>query len=145
MSSMSMSRDEREAFVAGVHVGVLSVNEEGRGPLTVPVWYSYEPGGEIRVLTGGTTRKAELLSQSGRASLCVQTEAAPYAYVSVEGPVAIDDGFDAGERKAMAERYLGPDFGALYLAATEKEAAGNVTVRLTPEHWLAVDYSKQFG
>ncbi len=142
---MGMSKDEREAFLADVHVGVLSVNEEGRGPLTVPVWYAYERGGEIRIITGGTTRKAELLIQAGRVSLCVQTETAPYAYVSVEGPVTIDDGFDADERKSMAERYLGPEFGALYIAATEAEAADNVTVRLRPEHWLTVDYAKQFG
>ena len=34
-----MTRTEREAFLAETRVGMLSVNEPGRGPLTVPVWY----------------------------------------------------------------------------------------------------------
>jgi nitroimidazol reductase NimA-like FMN-containing flavoprotein (pyridoxamine 5'-phosphate oxidase superfamily) len=50
--SVAMTPKEREAFLAAVRVGVLAVAEEGRGPLTVPVWYSYEPGGEIRLVTG---------------------------------------------------------------------------------------------
>ena len=40
--SVTMSRDERERFLAGVHVGVLSVaSPDGGGPLAVPVWYAY--------------------------------------------------------------------------------------------------------
>ena len=42
-----MSQAEREEFLAGVHVGVLSVGAgEGRAPITTPVWYSYQPGGQ---------------------------------------------------------------------------------------------------
>jgi hypothetical protein len=46
--SATMTREEREQFLAGVHVGVLSVvSEGGGGPLAVPVWYSYQPGGPV--------------------------------------------------------------------------------------------------
>jgi hypothetical protein len=34
-----MTREEREAFLAGAHVGVLRIDEPGRGLLSVPVWY----------------------------------------------------------------------------------------------------------
>ena len=38
--SLSMGRAESEEFLAGLHVGVLGVAlPDGRGPLTVPVWY----------------------------------------------------------------------------------------------------------
>ena len=48
-----MSRQEREEFLAGLHVGVLSVaSQDGGGPLTVPVWYTYSPGGTVNVSTG---------------------------------------------------------------------------------------------
>jgi len=47
---LSMSAKEREAFLAGLHVGVISIVEPGRGPLTVPIWYAYEPGGDLRVV-----------------------------------------------------------------------------------------------
>lgn len=53
--SLAMTRQEREAFLADVHVGVVSIPEAGLGPLTVPIWYSYDPGGELRVVTGRTS------------------------------------------------------------------------------------------
>ena len=43
MSNLTMSKDEREAFLADLHVGVFSVVGEGDAPLTAPIWYSYEP------------------------------------------------------------------------------------------------------
>jgi len=85
--SLAMTKQEREDFLADLHVGIISILEEGRGPLTVPIWYSYAPGGEVRVVTGRTTRKVQLLGRARRFSLCAQTETWPYKYVSVEGPI----------------------------------------------------------
>ena len=45
--ALTMTKEEREAFLADVHVAVVSVVEDGHGPLVVPIWYSYEPGGEV--------------------------------------------------------------------------------------------------
>ena len=56
--SLSMTKDEREAFLADLHVAVIGIADDGRGPLTVPVWYSYEPGGALRFITGGGSKKA---------------------------------------------------------------------------------------
>jgi len=68
--SATMTRQEREQFLAGVHVGVLSVaSEGGGGPLAVPVWYSYQPGGPVNVITGAGTRKAAAIRAAGRFSL----------------------------------------------------------------------------
>jgi len=39
-----MTPQEREAFLADVHVGVLAIEEPGRGPLALPVWYVYRDG-----------------------------------------------------------------------------------------------------
>jgi hypothetical protein len=37
--SVTMTREEREQFLVGVHVGVLSVaSVDGGGPLAAPVW-----------------------------------------------------------------------------------------------------------
>lgn len=84
--SLSMSRAEREAFLADVHVGVLTVAAgEGSGPLATPVWYSYHPGGSVVVTTGGNSLKARAIAAAGRISLCAQDEAPPYEYVTVEG------------------------------------------------------------
>jgi len=48
--SLAMSRQEREAFLAALHVGVISIERPGRGPLTVPIWYGYEPGGDLWIM-----------------------------------------------------------------------------------------------
>lgn len=40
MGLMSMTKDEREAFLAEARVGVLAVTSEG-APLLTPIWYSY--------------------------------------------------------------------------------------------------------
>ena len=46
MEDTRMSVEEREFFLADVHVGVLSIpRKERSAPLTVPVWYDYSPGG----------------------------------------------------------------------------------------------------
>ena len=85
--STGMTVAEREAFLAGVHVGIISIGEAGRGPLTAPIWYAYEPGGELAIVIEAESRKAGLLREGGRVSLCAQDEQPPYKYVSVEGPV----------------------------------------------------------
>jgi nitroimidazol reductase NimA-like FMN-containing flavoprotein (pyridoxamine 5'-phosphate oxidase superfamily) len=141
--TLTMTKEEREAFLADVHVAVISVADEGRGPLVVPIWYSYEPGGEVRIITGRTSRKGKLLERAGRFSLCVQTEAPPYyKYVSVEGPIVAVEAADLErDRRPLARRYLGTELGDRYIEST-RDMAGNVLVRMRPERWLTVDYGK---
>ena len=142
--SLTMTKEEREAFLAAVHVGVISVAEDAHGPLTVPIWYSYEPGGEIRVVTARTSRKGKLLARAGRFSLCAQTETPPYyKYVSVEGPIVTIEVADLErDRRPLARRYLGAELGDRYIEST-RDVVGNVLVRMRPERWLTVDYSKR--
>jgi nitroimidazol reductase NimA-like FMN-containing flavoprotein (pyridoxamine 5'-phosphate oxidase superfamily) len=141
-----MTTAERESFLADVHVGILSVDDPGRAPLAVPVWYAYAPGGTVDVVTGGQSVKARLLRAAGRFSPCAQTENPPYRYVSVEGPITVmADTVDPDERRALAHRYLGAELGELYLAATEADVANSVAFRMVPERWRTTDYGKQFG
>jgi nitroimidazol reductase NimA-like FMN-containing flavoprotein (pyridoxamine 5'-phosphate oxidase superfamily) len=146
--SLAMTPQEREAFLSEVHVGIISIAEAGRGPLTVPIWYAYEPGGELRVVTGRHSRKGRLLATVGRFSLCAQSEQSPYKYVSVEGPVLTIEPADL-ERdiRPLAHRYLGPARGDWYIEATsgDRARAENVLVRMSPERWRTVDYAKRSG
>src|ERR1700747_603096 len=90
--SLVMSVEERQQFLAGLHVGVLSVAEGNeRAPLAVPVWYDYEVGGKVSVITGRRSRKGRAILASGRMTLCAQDETVPYRYVSVEGPVESEE------------------------------------------------------
>jgi nitroimidazol reductase NimA-like FMN-containing flavoprotein (pyridoxamine 5'-phosphate oxidase superfamily) len=148
MADTDMTIDEREAFLADLHVGILSIPEPGRGPLTVPIWYGYEPGGDLWVLTDRGSRKGRLLAMGARVSLCAQTEAPPYKYVSIEGPVlAIEPADRERDTRPMAHRYLGRELGDRYVEATaaDRDAGESVRVRIRPERWLTVDYAKQFS
>jgi len=136
-----MSRAEREAFLAATRVAVASIAEPGRGPLTVPVWYVYAPGGTLRFVTGANSRKGKLLRDGVRIGLCVQSETPPYQYVSLEGPVTIGTP-DPVENRATAIRYLGPQMGEQYAAMLAADPEPTILVELTPERWFSVDYTK---
>src|SRR3954454_13623250 len=43
-ASGAMTQGEREAFLADVHVGLLAIDDPGRAPLTLPIWYLYRDG-----------------------------------------------------------------------------------------------------
>ena len=145
MSSFAMSAEERQQFLAGVHVGVLSVAAPGgRAPLAVPVWYDYQPGGCVSVITGRSSRKGRAIVAAGRMSLCAQDEKPPYRYVSVEGPVEMQE-LDPAERLSMAVRYLGQERGDGYVTSNPDPSGENVMFRMSPEHWLTVDYRKQLS
>ena len=142
--SIVMSEGERQEFLAGVHVGIVSIAEDGRGPLSVPVWYDYEPGGDVWFVTPADSRKAGLLDEGARISLCAQSEELPPKYVSVEGPVTEIKTADASTHVTpMAQRYLGEELGAAYVEGTRTEDADDeVVVRIRPERWLSADFAK---
>ena len=133
-----MTTTEREAFLTDVHVGVLAVDEPGRGPLAMPIWYQYVDG-VVHITIDGESLKARLLRAAGRATMTVQTETPPYQYVSVEGPVELVPA--TGDNLTMASRYLGPELGQWY-ADNNPIGPDSVDVQLRPEHWRTFDFGK---
>lgn len=138
--SLAMSIDEREQFLSNLHVGLISIPRSRRGPLTVPIWYAYEPGGKPWMITDSGSLKGRCLEKCDRISLCVQTEELPYQYVMVEGTFEITKS-NNDQLLAMAIRYLGPEQGKLYAASDKADTS--VIVTLTPDQWLSTDYAKQ--
>jgi len=141
MAAMEMTVEERGAFLADVHVGILSIARSGKGPLALPIWYQYEDG-DVVIGMGGSSLKAKLLRRAGRATMTVQTETPPYKYVMVEGPVVVLH--EQRDDLAMASRYLGPALGKWY-AENNPSTNESVIVRLKPEHWLTCDFGKGMG
>ena len=138
----TMSESERKEFLAGMHVGILGLERPDGPPLVVPVWYSYEPGGEVEVLTSASSMKGRLAKSAGRGSLCAQQEDLPYKFVTVEGAIEIDE-IGAGDRTAiesMAIRYLGDELGRAY--AQGDVADDEIRIRMRPDRWFSVDYGK---
>ena len=98
--SLAMTEEERDAFLADLHVGVIAIEQDGQPPLAAPIWYDYTPGVGVWVITGDASLKAKHLQAAGRFTLVAQSEAPPaYRYVSVEGPIV-------KTRKADLERDL---------------------------------------
>jgi PPOX class probable F420-dependent enzyme len=139
MAELDMTVEEREAFLADLHVGILSITRAGKGPLALPIWYQYEDG-DVIIGMAGDSLKARLLRRYGRASMTVQDETPPYRYVMVEGPVSI--GTEERDPLSMPTRYLGPEMGKWYAEQNADSDVESVVVRLTPERWLTCDYNK---
>jgi nitroimidazol reductase NimA-like FMN-containing flavoprotein (pyridoxamine 5'-phosphate oxidase superfamily) len=139
--SLSMTKEEREAFLASVKIGVVSIPEDGCGPLAVPVWYDYAPGGELRFVTGKDSYKAKLLHRTTRISFCVHDDRVPYKYVSVEGPIlAIEKPDFERDIRQMGQFHLGQEGGNQH--AEQMKGCDSILVRMRPERWFTVDYSK---
>ncbi|MEM6108432.1 pyridoxamine 5'-phosphate oxidase family protein [Mycobacterium sp. 050272] len=140
----SFTESERQQFLEAKHVGVLSVAaDDGRPPASVPIWYDYAPGGNIRVNTGASSRKAKLIERAGVVTLVVQREELPYQYVVVEGTV-VDTAQPAplAVREEIAIRYLGEEGGRAFVSSMENQESVLFTVR--PDRWITADFSDAF-
>ena len=126
---MALSKEEREQFLAEPHIAALSVSAgDKRGPLTVPIWYQYRPGGDPWVLTGAGSRKHRLIEAQGEFTLMVERDAR----------TRIEPGTD-DQLVEMTKRYLAPDKVDAYLDYARRELGEHVAIFLKPEHWLSAD------
>lgn len=137
---MALSTAEREQFLAQPHIAALSVHAgAGRGPLTVPIWYQYTPGGEPWILTGTDSRKARLIQAAGFFSLMVEQLEPTVRYVAVDGAVSrIEEGTDA-QMEELAHRYLDDAAARRYLEFATANFGDHVAIFLQPQHWLSSD------
>lgn len=135
------SESERQEFLAGLHVGVLSVAAaDGRPPASAPMWYDYAPGGNIRINTGPSSRKARLIERAGVVTLAVQREEPPYQYVVVEGTVVdTTKPTPLDVREEIAIRYLGEELGRAFVESLKGQESVLFTVR--PDKWITADFS----
>jgi len=141
MADASLSVRDREAFLAQPHVAALSVSAgPSRGPLTVPIWYQYAPGGEAWVLTEAGSRKAQLIEAAGRFTLMVERVMPTVRYVSVEGPVTRTVAGTDELLREISSRYLPPDKVAAYVEFAEVELGEQLAIYLRPERWLTADF-----
>ena len=136
----AFTETERQEFLAAKHVAVLSVAADGRPPASVPIWYDYTPGGNIRINTGSSSRKARLIQRAGAVTLVAQREDLPYQYVVVEGTVIeTTTPAPADVQEAIAIRYLGEEGGRAFLRSMEGVEEVLFTIR--PDRWLSADFT----
>jgi nitroimidazol reductase NimA-like FMN-containing flavoprotein (pyridoxamine 5'-phosphate oxidase superfamily) len=135
----TMSSEDREKYLSDVHVGVIAVERPGRAPLSVPIWYGYEPGGDVLLWTESSSVKHRLLRDAGRFSITVQDEQPPYKYVTAEGDITSIDSASDADVRPLAIRYLGEEAGNQF--TDENLTPTSIVIRMRPQRWLSVDYS----
>jgi len=137
----TMSREERERYLADLHVGVIAVERPDRAPLALPIWYGYEPGGEVRLWTTEGTLKHKVISAAGRFTITVQDEQPPYKYVTAEGDVTGIEPAVEDDARAIAVWYLGKEGGDEF--TDQNFTPDSIVIRMQPKKWLSTDYSQE--
>jgi hypothetical protein len=146
-----MTEQERQEFLAEPRVGVLSVeSDDDRPPLTVPIWYGYQPGGNLTFFTGTQGRKARktrLIERAGVLSFSVQREEFPYKYVTVEGTVIGAERPPSEEQMlAVARRYLPEEAARAFVEAELGHPSGELVLfTVRPDRWLTADFAGEVG
>ncbi|MFD5553252.1 pyridoxamine 5'-phosphate oxidase family protein [Streptomyces sp. NPDC127068] len=138
---MPLTRHEREEFLAEPHIAAISIDsgDPGRAPVSVPIWYQYAPGGDLWILTGTTSRKAELIAAAGRFTLLVDRVEPTVRYVSVEGPVISTAPADREHIRELAARYLPAEKVSGYLDFAAREQGDQLIVHMRPERWITAE------
>jgi PPOX class probable F420-dependent enzyme len=126
----------RDFLAYGTRTGKLAYLAAGGSPLVAPVWFVVE-GDSLVFNTGSQTAKGRALARDPRASLCVDVEEPPYAFVQVQGEAELSE--DPAElirtATAIAARYMGADRAEEF--GKRNAVPGELVVRLRPVKVLA--------
>lgn len=128
----------REFLSAGTRTGKLAWVSQNGAPHVAPVWFVLD-GDDLIFNTHEDSGKAKALAREGRASLVVDMEAPPYAFVKVDGTVSFEDELDCVREVAtrIGGRYMGPDRAEEF--GNRNGVPGERVVRLTPTKITALD------
>jgi len=126
-----LASDELRALLDLALPGVFSTVAREGWVHSVPVHFvSVE--GEIRIVAERGSVKARNVLRTGRATLCVVAAVgAERRYVTVEGPVRIEDGIAQRDLDALDRRY-----GLGSASAEDDEYAESITLVLRPGRWI---------
>ena len=127
-----MTADEIKEFLsAGTRTGKLAWVGQDRRPHVAPIWFVLD-GEDLIFNTHEDSGKAKALKREGRASLLVDDENPPYAFIKIDGDITFEDDLDRVRAVAtqIGGRYMGADraeeFGA------RNGVPGELVVRLSP-------------
>src|SRR4029077_16770302 len=112
---------------------ILATTRADGRPHVAPVWYAVDDDGPLVFNTGETTVKGRNLRRTGWAAMSVDDDAAPFSFVTLQGPVTISDDLEDGRYwvGVIGGRYMGADRAAEY--GERNGVPGELLVRLTPQ------------
>ena len=121
----------RDFLAQGTRTGELAFLAASGRPLVTPVWFIVE-GDSLVFNTARETAKGRALARDPRASLCVDLEKPPYAFVQVQGETELSE--DPAElvrtATAIAARYMGTERAEEF--GKRNGVPGELVVRLRP-------------
>jgi PPOX class probable F420-dependent enzyme len=138
-----MSRRERERFLAGRHVAVLTTIASDGRPVPTPIWYLYRDN-TFLFRTASDAVKTENIRRDARVSICVQEERAPYKAIIVHGKGELRDA-DPSLADDLPRHYLGL-VGAIGYKQAAREAVEQgpeITLVVRPERWTTFDFTPE--
>jgi hypothetical protein len=134
-----MTPEQTRGFLShGQRTGKLAtVRADGRPPVA-PIWFVLD-GDDIVFMTGADTVKGKTLRRDPRASLAVDLEEPPYAFIMVEGRVTVSEDLDEmlPLSIAIANRYVPAAQAEEY--GRRNAVKGELLIRLHPDKTVAVD------
>lgn len=138
---LRMSEDERQAFLAGVHIGVISIERED-GPTHRADLVRLRARRQ-RLGHHGHRLVEEQAAAQGAALQPLRADRRGAILLLRErrrGVVSVEPTDEDGVGRPMAHRYFGAELGDLYIESIKGEASLTWTMR--PERWWSVDYAK---
>ena len=136
MASLS-DPEVRDFLTRGTRTGKLGYLAASGRPLVTPVWFLVD-GDSLVFNTGKETAKGRALARDPRATLCVDLEEPPFAFVQVQGEAELSE--DPAEllrtATAIAARYMGAERAEEF--GQRNAVPGELVVRLRPVKVLAV-------
>jgi PPOX class probable F420-dependent enzyme len=128
--------DVRDFLTQGTRTGKLGYLSSSGRPLVTPIWFILE-GDSLVFNTGAATAKGRALARDPRATLCVDLEEPPYAFVQVQGEAELSE--DPAEllrtATAIATRSMGAEQAEQF--GRRNAVPGELVVRLRPTRVLA--------
>ena len=136
MAYRPMDDDKVRAFLTALPArpAILATTRADGRPHVAPVWYAVDDDdGTIVFNTGETTAKGRNLRRTGWAAMSVDDDAAPFSFVTLQGPVTISDDLEDVRHWAgvIGGRYMGAERADEY--GERNGVPGELLVRLTPE------------
>ena len=129
---MATLTDEQRAFLSyGTRTGKLATTRKDGRPHIIPIWFVLD-GDTLIFTTGESSVKAANMRRDARVSLCVDDEAPPYAYITVEGTASWSSDLNEMLHWAtrIAARYMGEGLAEAY--GKRNATPGEILVRVQP-------------
>jgi PPOX class probable F420-dependent enzyme len=138
-----LTKPQRERFLRGRYVAVLTTLGADGTPVPTPIWYLYRDG-SFYFRTASNAVKAENVRRDPRVSICVQDERAPYKAVVAYGRAQID-AQQAWLDREIPRHYLG-FIGAIGYERTAREAVQQgpeIALIVRPDRWSSFDFAAE--